>query len=164
MLTVQIGIAFATPLGETATFSDIDIVTNWGKGYDNHDKVKSVISYSDRSEENENNWGDNVAPDAVVMKHLKLKLDVQAVSEELNFLTQALDGTNDLNFQHIRNAKNLPEYTSKSSEVIVKDYLTKVFEHVLDVVDTFSKELRDRIDTDIVITIPVVRPQPVRYS
>jgi len=99
------------------------------------------------------------------MIHTKLELDIDDVSEELDFILQALDGMKDLNFEKIVEAGGLPHYTDKSSEQIVTEYLEKIVERVLEYMLTssvgFSRELLDRISTDIVITVPTVRlPSP----
>lgn len=127
----------------------------------NLSEVPSVLSYSARSEAKEKQWGNDLSPDAVAMIHTKLELDVDDVSEELDFILQALDGMKDLNFKDIIKPGGLPAYTDKSSEEIVTDYLEKIVERVLEEMlksprFNFSKELLDRISTDIVITIPTV--------
>lgn len=130
---------------------------------DNADKVPSIKSYSKRSKEGqEANWGSDLAPGAVAMKHMKLRLDAQSVSDEIEFLLQLLDGTRNLNFENIKDAKGMPDYTEKPPEEIVTDYLTNVFQHVLQTVNGFTTEVRETIPTDIVITIPVVSQKPSR--
>ncbi|KIW07011.1 uncharacterized protein PV09_01906 [Verruconis gallopava] len=154
--TTYTGIAFATPLGSSSKLNDIDIVLDWGENMGNMDKVPSVISYSNKSKDgNEANWGKDLAPGAVAMKHMKLRLQAHSVSNELEFLLQFLDGTRNLDFAHIKDSKGMPEYTAKAPEDITSDYLAKVFEHVLQTVNGFSKTVRETIPTDIVITIPV---------
>jgi len=129
----------------------------WGDRMDNEEKVPSVQSYSKRSKElQEANWGSDLAPGAVAMKHMKLRLDAQSVSDEIDFLLQLLDGTRDLNFENIKDAKGMPDYTDKPPEDIVTDYLTNVFRHLLQTVEQWSTEVREKIPTDIVVTIPVV--------
>jgi molecular chaperone DnaK (HSP70) len=143
-------------LGDNAALYEIDIVMEWGNGMENSDKIPSVISYSSKSRERpEANWGSNLAEKAIAMKHMKLRLDSQSVSEELDFLLQLLDGTRNLDFENIKDARGMPDYTDKPPEEIVTDYLTKVFEHVLHKVDNFTREVRETIPTDIVITVPV---------
>ena len=151
------GIAFATPRGRQYNLNDVDIILDWGDRMDNSDKIPSVISYSQRSKlGHEANWGDDLAPGAVAMKHMKLRLDPQNVSDEIDFLLQLLDGTRDLTFENIKDSKGMPDYTDKAPEEVVTDYLSKVFEHVLQTVDGFTEQVRKKIPTDIVVTIPVV--------
>jgi hypothetical protein len=133
---------------------------DWGEKMDNSDKIPSVISYSNKTKEGqEANWGSNLAPGAIAMKHMKLRLDAQSVSAEIDFLLQLLDGTRNLEFENIRHSRGMPDYTDKAPEDIVLDYLTKVFEHVLHLVDGWTKHVKESIPTDIVITIPVVSRQ-----
>ncbi|KAF2201018.1 actin-like ATPase domain-containing protein [Delitschia confertaspora ATCC 74209] len=152
--TTYTGIAYATPHNSTCVLHEIDVMTTWGDQMDNHDKVPSVISYSPPTIEGEQQWGSSLSPDAVTMVHTKLELDVNSVSEELDFIMQSLDGMRNLNFQHIRASGNLAAYTHKTPEDVVTDYLTNVFEYLERVVDNFSQALREQITTDIVVTIP----------
>ncbi|KAF2473069.1 actin-like ATPase domain-containing protein [Lindgomyces ingoldianus] len=156
--TTFTGVAYATPLGATCPLEKIDPITDWGEKMDNHDKVPSVISYSQPTRERkEAQWGSDLSPGAVTMVHTKLELVVGNVSEELDLLLQSLEGTKNLNFQHVRTSTGLrgnPEYPHKSPEEIVTEYLTKVFEYLEKVVKDFSEVLRRTISTDIVITVP----------
>lgn len=122
----------------------------------NHDKVPSVITYSKQSEKREQQWGSSISPDAITMVHTKLELDVHDVDEELDFIQQSLEGMNSLNINYIKSKGSLPVYTFKSPEVIVEDYLSKVFQYLEKDVDQFTEELREEIPTDIVATIPTV--------
>ena len=145
--------AYATPLGNTCSLDEIDVNLDWGSQMDNSEKVPSVISYPDQR------WGSNVNTNAVTMVHTKLELDVGEVNDELDLLLHQLDGMRNLNFSHLVAAEmagGRPAYTQKSSEEIVTDYLTKVFQCLLEVINTFSEELRAIIPTDIVVTVPTV--------
>jgi hypothetical protein len=122
----------------------------------NHDKVPSVISYSPASAAHEQQWGASLSPKAVVMVHTKLQLDVHNTSEELDFILQALDGMHNLDFQYVRDAGALPTYTWKGPEEIVEDYLTRMFDSLLEAEASFTKQLRALIPVDIVVTIPEV--------
>jgi hypothetical protein len=120
---------------------------------ENHDKIPSVISYSPGSEQE---WGASVNPKSVAMVHTKLQLEVSETSEELDFVLQALEGMQDLAFQHIRNAGALPAYTWKGPEDIVGDYLTRMFDSLLEEDLGLTEELRVQTPVDIVVTIPAV--------
>ena len=154
-----LGVAYATPLGDTSNLNDIDAVTDWGKRMDNHDKVPSVKSYSNRTEAGQAQWGSDLSPGAVAMVHTKLELDIGQVSEELDLILQSLKGMRNLNFQHIQTStglRGLPEYPYKSPEEITTEYLTNVFQYLERVVTSFSEVLRRTISTDIVVTVPTV--------
>jgi hypothetical protein len=108
-----------------------------------------------------------VNPNAVTMVHTKLELDVGDVNDELDLLIQSLDGMKNLSFRHLVAAElsgGKPAYTQKSSEEIVTDYLSKVFQCLLQVIDTFSQELRAIIPTDIVVTVPTVSVMKTFFS
>lgn len=123
----------------------------------NHSKIPSIISYSPRSAADEQQWGASISPDAVTMVNTKLELDVQDnKSDELNLILQVLDGMSDLNFDHVKDSRGSPDYTWKSPEDIVTDYLTHIFENLLNEVSYFGKERRDQMSVDVVVTIPVV--------
>ena len=124
----------------------------------NRYEVPSTISYSTPSEDMEEQWGSDLSPDAVAMIHTKMELDVGDVSTELDFILQTLYGTKDLRSPHFTGTSGLPDYTDRSSEQIVMDYLKKIVEKVLENLLEFraSKELLDGIPTDIVITVPAV--------
>lgn len=152
--TTYTGIAYATPVGDRFTLSEIDVNGNWGLGQANHQKVPSVISYSDPSDSGEQQWGLSLSPDAIAMVHTKLELDFQTVYGELDLILESLDGMKNLNFAHVKASGGDPPYTYKSAEQIVTDYLTKVFEFLLQAVKKMTKTLRDTIPTDIAVTIP----------
>ena len=125
-------------------------------------KIPSVISYSTASDAKEEQWGTDLSPDAVAMIHTKLELDVDDVSEELDFILQALEGMKNLHFQKFIRAGELPDYTDRSSEEIVTNYLEKVVERVWAYMlksrtVEFSEKLLEQLSTDIVITVPTVR-------
>lgn len=152
----SIGVCVATPHGNYIDLKDIEVNTYWGEKMGNSDKIPSVISYSDSSEKREQQWGASLSPNAVAMINTKLELDLRGTTDELDLILQTLDGVNNLRFQHIREIGPLPDYPCKGPEAIVTDYLTRVFDYLLDQVDNFSEELRRVIPVDIVLTIPAV--------
>jgi hypothetical protein len=155
----QLGVAIATPDTNRANLNEIDVIKDWGPGMHNHDKVPSVISYSPSSGAQERQWGASLSPEAVAMVHTKLQLEVHQTSEELDLILQALDGMGDLDFQHVQKAGGLPSYTWKGPEMIVEDYLTKVFDAFLPAIEEWAgltEEVRARMLTDIVVTLPAV--------
>jgi hypothetical protein len=123
----------------------------------NQDKVPSEISYSNGGEAGEQRqWGVNIPDDAVAMKHTKLQLDIQPVSDELDAILHALDGMQDFDIEHVKASGDIPQYTDKSAEEIVTDYLSLVFQYFLRQVKEFWDDLRQDTEVDIVITIPTV--------
>jgi hypothetical protein len=155
------GIAFATPNGDLAVLDEIELVTNWGSGMDNDQKIPSVISYSPASRANEQQFGSNISEDAIAMVNTKLELDVQdSKLAELESLIQALEGMKNLNFSNVRQCKGSPGFTWKSAEAIVTDYLTKVFKAFSLYLDKRFPEyragLQEMMPVDVVITVPVV--------
>jgi hypothetical protein len=136
---------------------EIDIVEDWGRQMGNSAKIPSVISYSPCTRAQEQQWGASISPDAITMINTKLELDLQDnKSEELDLILQALDGMNNLHFEHVKASKGYPEYTWKGPGDIVTDYLTKIFQYLSLAIKNFSPELRARIPVDIVVTVPVV--------
>ncbi len=127
-------------------------------------KIPSVISYSLKSQNREQQWGTDLSPQAIAMVHTKLQLDVDDTAAELNLILQALDGMHNLNFQYIKESGGAPKYTRKGPEQIVEDYLTKVFNYLLQAVESFTEELRSSIPVDIVATIPAVRSCSISLS
>jgi hypothetical protein len=121
----------------------------------NHLKIPSVISYSLRSQANEEQWGTDLSPRAIAMVHTKLQLDVDGTSAELDLILQALDGMHNLNFQYIIDHGG-DKFPRKTPEEIVKDYLTKVFDYLFKAVEQFPEALRKTIPVDIVATVPAV--------
>lgn len=119
-------------------------------------KIPSVISYSPRTSNNELQFGADLSPEAVAMVHTKMELDVQETRlDELDLIIQVLDGMKNLNFEHIKASKGMPEYTWKTPEEVVTDYLKKVFKPFWDATD-YLGHLRELITVDVVITVPVV--------
>ncbi|KAF2658712.1 hypothetical protein K491DRAFT_755999 [Lophiostoma macrostomum CBS 122681] len=150
--TTYTDVSFATPLGDTCSLDEIDVNSEWDPGMSNEPKVPSVISYPEQE------WGDKVGANSIVMVHTKLELDVGEVDDELDLLLQTLDGMKDLSFRHLRATEMMggrPAYTQKSSEEIVTDYLSKILQCIIPQIDAkISQELRHIIPTDIVITVP----------
>jgi len=105
----------------------------------------------------EQQWGSDLSQGAIAMIHTKLQLDLQDVAGELDLMVHALRGMQDLNFEQLKLMGPLPAYTPKSAEDIVTEYLSRVFEHLLEAIEHFSKELREQIPVDIVVTVPTVR-------
>ena len=119
------------------------------------DKIPSVISYTP-SDGTAQQWAFDMSIDAVTMIRTKLELDVhEKVLDELQLLVEALDGMQNLDFDHVKRNIN-PGYTPKEPEEIVTDYLTKLFEFIDQDTD-FIGSLKAFIPVDIVITTPVVR-------
>jgi len=135
---------------------DINVIDNWGKNMSNNPKIPSVYSYT-LPQHGEEQWGESLSHDAMTMINTKLELEVQDnKSGELELILQALEGMGNLRFEHVKAARGCPEYTWKSPEEIVTDYLIKVFQCVDREVEKFSPLLKARIPVDIVITVPVV--------
>lgn len=127
---------------------EIDVNKNWGPGQGNYARVPSVISYPDQE------WGMALSDNSVAMVHTKLELDFQDVLGELSLILDALDGMQNLSFDHI---KSTPRYTYKSPEDIVTEYLTKVFTAFIGAVTpSISRHVRETFPTDLVITVPTV--------
>lgn len=167
----MVGVAFAVATGPNADLDKIYIVDNWGAKMGNAPKIPSVYSYSPKPDTGEEQWGSSLSADAVAMILTKLELDTQEKkSDELEFIIRALDGMENLHFEHIKKVGSLPDYTWKEPEEIVTDYLSKIYEHVMAQVtkgtrmDAGNPQLRSvqqamtsKIPIDIVITVPVVR-------
>lgn len=150
------GVAYATPKSDTASLEDVEIVSDWGPGMANHPKIPSIYSYSPTSLANEQQWGASLSPDAVAMMNTKMELDVHDNKlDELELILQVLEGTSNLNFDNVKKAKGLPDYTWKDPEDIVTDYLSKIFQYLSQAV-AYLGALRANLPVDIVITVPVV--------
>lgn len=133
----------------------VQVMMNWGPGMTNDVKIPSVISYSPPIRD-QRQFGADLSSDAVAMVNTKLELDVQGTrSEELDLIIQVLDGMKGLSFEHIKQSKSMPEYTWKTPEDVVTDYLTKAFEAFWEATE-YMTEMRSIAPIDIVITIPVV--------
>ena len=140
-----------------ANLEDIEIITDWGPGMRDAVKVPSVITYSPASIAGERQWGSDISYDAVTMVNTKMELDVQDNKlDELELLLQVLRGTSNLDFDHIKRSRGLPDYTWKPPEEVLEDYLTKIFEQVIPAFDQFITLLRESMVVDLVITVPVV--------
>lgn len=123
----------------------------------NNAMIPSLISYSAPTG-GERQFGTDLSPDAVAMVNTKVELDVQDTrSEELDLIIQVLDGMKGLNFDHIKENRGIPEYTWKTPEDVVTDYLTKVFESFWNATENMN-EFRSANPVDIVVTVPLVSP------
>jgi hypothetical protein len=123
---------------------------------DNHEKVPSVISYSTKTDKNEQQWGSDLSKHAIAMVHTKLQLDVDKTSNELDLILQQLEGMHNLNFKYVQDTEGESRYTTKGPEKIVEDYLKLVFEFLMRTVEKFTKEFLRSTPVDIVATVPAV--------
>jgi hypothetical protein len=106
------GVAYAIPGpvkhgSQGINIEEIDIIDGWGSSMTNHDKIPSVISYSnaENPKKPEEQWGADISDKAVAMLNTKLELDVQDnKTDELELTLQALDGMGDLNFSKVKEA------------------------------------------------------------
>lgn len=131
---------------------------------DNEVKIPSVISYSPCTDANEQQFGASLSPDAVAMINTKLELEAQDTRlDELDLIIQVLEGTKNLDFEHVKRAQGYPGYTWKVPEDIVTDYLTKAFEH-FETATEYLTEIKTSVPVDIIVTVPVVRMNSSRQS
>lgn len=150
------GIGYAVHDNSHPELSNIRVLLKWGLKMGNDVKIPSVISYSPCTDENEQQFGASLSPDAVAMINTKLELDAQDTRlDELDLIIQVLEGTENLNFEHVKRAQGYPDYTWKAPEDIVTDYLTKGFEHFERGTD-YLTEIKNTVPVDIIITVPVV--------
>jgi hypothetical protein len=156
--TTYTGIAMAKMQGSHIQLDKIKVNMVYPGPGTNTDKVPSVISYTEPSNKAEKQWGSDLSDNAVVMINQKLELEVRSLSEELDLIISTLDRVHDLNFGHVKKSPPSPEYTTKGPDLIVLDYLRKVFNHVLPEIDKFvgRSQMRDILPVDIVATIPAV--------
>jgi molecular chaperone DnaK (HSP70) len=135
----------------------------------NEQKIPSVYSYSPPTAANEQQFGYDLSPSAVAMVNTKLELDTQDTKlAELESLIHALEGMKNLSYANVRRSDGNPGFSWKSSEEIVTDYLTKVFEafsHYLErVFPKFSGTMKENYPVDLVITVPVQWSYKARNS
>lgn len=150
------GIAYAIHDNSRPELSNINSIMNWGDHMSNDVKIPSIISYSPSIHKGEQQFGASLSPDAVAMVNTKLELETQDTRlDELDLIIRVLEGTKDLNFEHVKRSRNYPAYTWKSPEDIVTDYLTKAFEHFEKGTDHVN-EIKYKFPVDIMITVPVV--------
>lgn len=133
----------------------------------NHDKVPSVISYTKSKDGKHQQWGSSLSDDAVTMVHKKLELCPHNLQGELDLVVQALENMQNLHFENIVLSTEdglIPASACKSPEEVVTDYLTKVFAYLNRTVDTFEESFRRHTTTDLVVTVPTVRSDPMALS
>ena len=122
----------------------------------NAEKVPSVYSYT-KAASGEEQWGNSLSEDAVTMVHTKLELDAQQSKlDELDIILHNLDGMHDLRFDHVVKTGGNPDFTAKKPEIVVLDYMKRVFDRVLKYLGKVPEELLRSLPVDIVITHPVV--------
>lgn len=151
-----VGIAYAIHDNSSPELSNIRPVKDWGDDMSNEVKIPSVISYSPSTHKGEQQFGASLSPDAVAMVNTKLELEAQDTRlDELDLIIQVLEGTKDLNFEHVKRAQGYPGYTWKAPEDIVTDYLTKLFEH-FERAMVYLTEIKNNVPVDIMVTVPAV--------
>ncbi|KAL2073566.1 hypothetical protein VTL71DRAFT_10892 [Oculimacula yallundae] len=153
--TTFTGVAFATPRFDDANLDDIIIVDDWGAKMGNQEKIPSIFSYSP-APNGEEQWGLDIAEDAVTMVNTKMELDVQDDKiDELELVLQVLNGTCNLDFENVKAQRGYPKYPVKSPDQVVTDFLSKVFQHLSNDLEHFGSHLRALMPVDLVITVPV---------
>ena len=112
-LTEIEGIAWATPDTYRADIDDIRVLTKWkSPKMDNDVKIPSVISYSAPGVNDEQQFGNDISPDAITMVNTKLELEPQDDRiDELNLILQVLEGMRNLDFDHVKSIRSFPGYT-----------------------------------------------------
>jgi hypothetical protein len=152
-----LGIAYSTPSSDFANLNDIQVVETWPAQMENSGKIPSVISYSPASR-GELQWGSSISENAVTMVNTKLELDVQENKlDELDLILSTLDRVHDFDIEAVKKERGDPEYSPKTPEKIVIDYLTKVFEHLsVEFDDKYGSHLKSQLEVDVVVTVPVV--------
>lgn len=125
----------------------------------NSDKVPSVISYHPPTT-GEAQWGSDISPNSLAMVHTKWELDEhERKGDELEIILQQLEAMRNLDFSHIVNTNGQPQYSIKSPDIIVEDYLRKIFQRVMLHLESYRDLYRidiKRAPVDIVFTIPIV--------
>jgi len=142
---------------KTTQLRDIKVFREWSNSY-NEEKVPSAYSYT-KPKFKEDEWGDSFSEDAEIMVHTKLELDAQESRvDELNMILDNLDGMRDLSSEYVVSQGGEPDYTPKKPELVVLDYMRKVFDRVWKYLSQYPKEMLSSVSVDIVITHPVVSP------
>jgi hypothetical protein len=122
----------------------------------NADKVPSVYSYT-KAPSGEEQWGNDFSDNAVTMVHTKLQLDAQQSKlDELDIILDNLDGMHDLSINHVVKTDGNPDFTARKPEIIVLDYMSKIFDRVMKYLGKIPEEFIQSLPVDIVITHPVV--------
>ena len=122
----------------------------------NLEKVPSVYSYT-KPTAGEEQWGYHLSADAVTMVHTKLELDAQQSKlDELEIILDNLEGMHDLHFDQVKKTNGNPDFTAKKPEIVVLDYMKKIFDRVMKHLSQYAEEVRRSLPVDIVITHPVV--------
>lgn len=115
-----------------------------------------MYSYT-RSRSHEEQWGSSLSEDAELMVYTKLELDAQESKlDELDMILDNLDGMRDLRSDYVVSTGGQPNYTPKKPELVVLDYMKKIFERVMDYLGQYDQRLLLSLAVDIVITHPVV--------
>ena len=146
------------PVDEKATqLSDIYVLREWSNSYNEY-KVPSAYSYT-KPKSKEEQWGTSFSEDAEIMVHTKLELDAQeSILDELDMILDNLDGMRDLRSEYVVSTQGNPDFTPKKPELVVLDYMKKIFERVRIYLGRYDQGLLLSLPVDIVITHPVVSP------
>jgi hypothetical protein len=146
------------PVDEKATqLSDIKVLREWNNSY-NEEKVPSAYSYT-KPKSKEEQWGTSFSEDAEIMVYTKLELDAQeSILDELDMILDNLDGMRDLRSEYVVSTQGNPDFTPKKPELVVLDYMKKIFERVRIYLGQYDQGLLLSLPVDIVITHPVVSP------
>lgn len=77
-------------------------------------KIPSIFSYSPATSALDQQWGASISEESVTMVNTKMELDVQEKRiDELELILQVLEGTSNLDFDHVKKSQGYPEYTWK---------------------------------------------------
>lgn len=144
------------PVHEASVKLDDIIVEREWYNMSNAVKVPSVYSYT-KTDGGEKQWGNHFSPNAVMLIHTKLELDAQPSRfDELDLILHNLDGMHDLHFDQVERTNGNPDFTAKKPEIVIQDYMSKIFQRVMQRLNKIPPQLRRSLPVDIVITHPVV--------
>jgi hypothetical protein len=145
--------------GKTSnTIEDLVEYTHWPE--ERGPKVPSAFSYSDtKGPHHCKQWGHDIDDDSKVMQWTKLELEPKATVKELEILRDLLKGLNLVNECRADESKEIPQYLTRDSGDIVRDYLLKISRHWLDFMEDAGQFTldTDRVPLDIIVTHPAVR-------
>lgn len=152
-LILEIGVGFQVV--SQAAEGEFNLVRDWPGGAIT-DKVPSEYSYSP-APEGTSQWGGHFSSGSTKLVWTKLQLDEQKRTEELSMILDALIGTNNLDFEIIRQSRGLPSYPAKDPVEVVADYLEKVRQVLwANLLQTFGPVVLQTIPVDLVFTVPAV--------
>ncbi|KAF4625147.1 hypothetical protein G7Y89_g13022 [Cudoniella acicularis] len=156
--TTYTGLAWIQTDGQNSpSLSDITVYRSWPEK--DAQKVPSSFSYSRTSAAKRcRQWGYSIDDESEVLRWTKLELEPRTAEQELGVVRELMKGLDLISKLRVNEdaaaTSDIPHHISKSSEDVVRDYMTKIAREWYQHMRSVGRYTLENVPLDIVITHP----------